>query len=782
MKKTFRFIALLLAFALLLGLCACQGSPAPTQSTQPPTSQTEAPEPTAAELYEEAVASLADGEYEITLRTTRTTGDASYTYELEQTLIYQGMGTEGFTALVEGESVFSDDYSYDSREVYQEGMTFLRFFDSEGSLFSSPADEESFLSRQIPLKLLDSTLYESVIQEADGTFRFSQASALERWVAPEYAELLEASGSAELWKDGSIKALHYKASYLQGPVTVEQSCTLSPVGTGTEEDISQYVPEEKAAAAAVEVEDPSLLYRINDAAYLSLIIQNCSLQSTSRIEAASEAAGVALVQNDSMAMCGVRDDLRVHLEYNIMTQGYQEDSSEDIEIDYYDGMATMILNGGEPTTEAAVPATYSSAALMSLSAYIPLVEMMQTVSVQDRNGYWYVEYTGTEETGLALEDQASYALAKDEDFLDNYASEYKTDKMEGYVFIDKDSGFPVACGMDFQGRHNIEGTYCRVYFKMEQTIAIGDLSIYTDITDEMFPEELEDVESPSPVFYQVTSPEGGKMYLFGTIHLGDERTGKLPQEIYDAFNEADALAVECDIQQFEEDIETDEALLETAANSYYYLDGTTTADHLSQELAQEAEVLLRFVGGGVNGPYFRPSCLANLFTNKLCYSGNRLTSEQGVDNRLLRLAKEQGKEILEVESVELQLNLDVRYSESLQGYLLQDAAETDRNEYLQSVSKLYELWCEGSEEKLMAHLRDNDIPEDATEEIIAANEEYNRLMLAERDANMLEVCKGYLDSGEVVFVAVGLAHLLGETGLVDALRAAGYTVELVEYG
>ena len=45
---------------------------------------------------------------------------------------------------------------------------------------------------------------------------------------------------------------------------------------------------------------------------------------------------------------------------------------------------------------------------------------------------------------------------------------------------------------------------------------------------------------------------------------------------------------------------------------------------------------------------------------------------------------------------------------------------------------------------------------------------------------MLEVAKGYLDSGKTVFFAVGLAHLLGDGGLVQALRDAGYTVTLIQ--
>ena len=63
----------------------------------------------------------------------------------------------------------------------------------------------------------------------------------------------------------------------------------------------------------------------------------------------------------------------------------------------------------------------------------------------------------------------------------------------------------------------------------------------------------------------------------------------------------------------------------------------------------------------------------------------------------------------------------------------------------------------------------------------ALYDEYNREMSTKRNAKMLEVAKGYLESGDVVFYAVGLAHLLAEDGLVNTLREAGYTVELVTY-
>ena len=51
----------------------------------------------------------------------------------------------------------------------------------------------------------------------------------------------------------------------------------------------------------------------------------------------------------------------------------------------------------------------------------------------------------------------------------------------------------------------------------------------------------------------------------------------------------------------------------------------------------------------------------------------------------------------------------------------------------------------------------------------------------QRNAAMLSAAIRQLESGNTTFYAVGLAHVLGEDGLVTGLRNAGYTVELVSY-
>jgi uncharacterized protein YbaP (TraB family) len=122
--------------------------------------------------------------------------------------------------------------------------------------------------------------------------------------------------------------------------------------------------------------------------------------------------------------------------------------------------------------------------------------------------------------------------------------------------------------------------------------------------------------------------------------------------------------------------------------------------------------------------------------------------------------------------------------------MLADSLNSSAKESWESTWELYEMWCAGDEAALREELSDEVDMTDWTEEEIAEYEavkplldEYNKAMSYDRNDGMLKKAIEYLESGDVVFYAVGLAHLLNDVnGLVDALREAGYTVELVTYG
>ena len=160
--------------------------------------------------------------------------------------------------------------------------------------------------------------------------------------------------------------------------------------------------------------------------------------------------------------------------------------------------------------------------------------------------------------------------------------------------------------------------------------------------------------------------------------------------------------------------------------------------------------------------------------------GYALTSNFGVDMQLLKMAKEAEKEILDVESGIEQIQMLTGYSDELQELLLKMSLEYDPQSYNAELQDLYELWCAGDEAALIQAIAEDE-SQQLTDEELALYEEYNKAMIIDRNDAMLAVAQEYLESGDVVFYAVGLAHLLTDNGLVNTLRDAGYTVELVIY-
>ena len=176
----------------------------------------------------------------------------------------------------------------------------------------------------------------------------------------------------------------------------------------------------------------------------------------------------------------------------------------------------------------------------------------------------------------------------------------------------------------------------------------------------------------------------------------------------------------------------------------------------------------------------KPGLWVSTLDNFLLQTGHRLSSEKGLESRLMNIAEENGVPLREVESVVFQMEMTDNWSQPLHELMLRDVLESNTVDYVMQVQDLYDRWCAGDEADLIEAMQDDT--SEMTEEELALYEEYNKSISTDRNAGMLEVAKEYLESGETVFFAVGLAHLLVEDGLVFTLRDAGYTVELVTYG
>ena len=335
--------------------------------------------------------------------------------------------------------------------------------------------------------------------------------------------------------------------------------------------------------------------------------------------------------------------------------------------------------------------------------------------------------------------------------------------------------------MEYLGVHTIDGEEYNIAYELYQNYTFGTGEGYDKVMGEALPVE-EPADQAAPLLYRVTGADGQEMWLFGTIHVGDARMAYLPQAVLDAFNSADALAVEFDAGNFDEKMSEDPEYAAQILQYYVYTDGTYAADHLSDELLYQDTIdLLKATGNySTTIPLIRPGIMTSFIENAYLALDRSLHSDFGADNQLMEMARESGKEILNVESAELQMAMFAGFSDELQELLLLEIMESDAYEYMNSVNELYEMWCRGDEAELIAYLAEDEAElADLTEEELALYEEYTKAMSTDRNVGMLEVAEGYLCSGDVVFYAVGLAHLLAEDGLVNTLRDAGYTVELV---
>lgn len=281
----------------------------------------------------------------------------------------------------------------------------------------------------------------------------------------------------------------------------------------------------------------------------------------------------------------------------------------------------------------------------------------------------------------------------------------------------------------------------------------------------------------TPLLYKATSDNGGEVWLFGSIHVGNDDMYPLPDYVNNAYNEADSLAVEVDV------IDMEENAMDYVADyqKVMYLDGTTIKDHISEDLYNDAVKILEdndYYTSMLD--YYYPSMWSS-FIEVFEYENSGYDSKKGIDMHLLNLAKENKKNIVEIESASSQITLLGEFSEELQILQLEEVVAGYNTEESKTYLKdLVSAWTSGNEESITAIICEDSSSEDYTEEEMKLLEEYNQKMLVDRNILMADFAEKALKDGDSVFICVGTAHIVGEGAMVDLLRDRGYTVEIVK--
>jgi len=139
------------------------------------------------------------------------------------------------------------------------------------------------------------------------------------------------------------------------------------------------------------------------------------------------------------------------------------------------------------------------------------------------------------------------------------------------------------------------------------------------------------------------------------------------------------------------------------------------------------------------------------------------SAEEGIDVFFINKAEERGIDILELESVEFQLQmfeLFDKYSDAYISYSIEQMKSST-----EQVEKMFDAWKKGHTEKMYEIINTgNEHPD--FDKIMTA-------LLDDRNIGMAEKAEHFLSEGKTVFMIVGAAHLIGDEGIINILEQKG---------
>lgn len=265
-----------------------------------------------------------------------------------------------------------------------------------------------------------------------------------------------------------------------------------------------------------------------------------------------------------------------------------------------------------------------------------------------------------------------------------------------------------------------------------------------------------------PVFYKICDDDNCN-YLLGSMHVGDNRITKFDKKVIDAYNESDVLAVELDIT--EASINPNDLVLE---------DNLTMDDLIDEDLKNkliafsEKHLLFPYDSLKIYIPGYLSSYLASLAYLELGYLG------EGVDSYFLNLAHEENKDIIPLETLEFQLAFFTDFSDEFYIKMIEDVID-NYDEEKKLGKDLYELYLTGDENKLIELLESETEGEFTEEEKL-----YNKMMIDDRNKDMAKNIKKFLNEDKDAFIVVGLAHVIGEDGIIDILSNDNLKIETIK--
>jgi uncharacterized protein YbaP (TraB family) len=273
--------------------------------------------------------------------------------------------------------------------------------------------------------------------------------------------------------------------------------------------------------------------------------------------------------------------------------------------------------------------------------------------------------------------------------------------------------------------------------------------------------ELSSADSKS--FLWKVHSKTGIAYVLGSIHALKKEIYPLDKKIMDAYQDTDKLVVEVNISKIKP-----ETMQKSLLEGSMYSEGRSLRKSLSRETYDRTETKFSDYGRSIRRlDMFKPHFIAITLTS-LEIQKQGFDPEFGIDRYFLRKATQDGKEILELETFDLQADLFRSFSDKEQELFLIYTL-TDMDIIGSQLDLLIDSWLKG----------DADTMESILMKSITDRPELRpvyEILIDKRNEEMTSKLEYYLATDSSYFVVVGAAHLIGDKGIISLLKEKGYAV------
>jgi uncharacterized protein YbaP (TraB family) len=253
----------------------------------------------------------------------------------------------------------------------------------------------------------------------------------------------------------------------------------------------------------------------------------------------------------------------------------------------------------------------------------------------------------------------------------------------------------------------------------------------------------------------------GNIYILGSIHFLKRENYPLNPTIEKAFDSTKKLVLEIDLKSADSG-----TVQRLTLEKGLHRDGKTLQENISAETYSLAAKRAQELGIDIGAlsplkPWVVALTMTSLQLQRLGFDPN-----SGVDRYLAERATKAGKPMAGLETAAFQIELMDQFSASDQESMLRHSLK-EMDLLDKGLDQIVRSWAAG------------DVP--ALEDLLVnAMREYpavHQKIIVDRNRRWLPEIERMIEQGESTLVVVGAAHLVGKEGVIELLKARGYTLE-----